>query len=129
MAAAPDYRTGNVKQLVMISRRPDMSFEAFRAYYEANHVPLIRRVLPMMDAYKRNYVNAARVTFGGFQPDYDCLTEISFRTEADFAAFQAALADPATIAVIREDAAKFQDTAKIRYIFVEEYAGPAPARP
>ena len=70
-----------IKIVALIKRRPDLTLEAFRDYYEHQHAPLFRRVIPreVADAithYVQNH--AVRLGTGATETPYDCVTEIGF---------------------------------------------------
>jgi len=96
------------KLIALISRQPQLSPEAFREYYEANHAPLVRRLLPMIDRYTRSYLPAEPETPG---PDghanFDVLTELWFESDADLDSFWKRIRQPEVIAAIREDESHF----------------------
>ncbi|WP_373489742.1 EthD domain-containing protein [Parasphingorhabdus sp.] len=98
-----------IKHFFLISKKPDVSAAAFRAYYETHHVPLIKRLLPMFAHYQRHYLDRSNSRAGDAQthPDFDVITEIHFATQADFDAFLKATSDPAVLAEIRADEANF----------------------
>jgi uncharacterized protein (TIGR02118 family) len=109
-----------IKVLAFIRRRPDLSLDAFREYYEQHHAPLINRLLPFYAAYNRNYLEAP------FRPDqqgvdFDVVTELVFASTADHDAWRAALADPAVIAEIRADERNFLDQGATRMWVVDEH--------
>jgi len=82
------------KRLIFVKRRSDLTHQEFRDYYENVHVPLVssmRTIQPLV--YRRNYVtpsdpNADALMAGRGSPagaDYDCITEVVFRTREDAA--------------------------------------------
>jgi uncharacterized protein (TIGR02118 family) len=96
------------KLIALISKQPQLSPEAFQEYYEANHAPLIRRLLPTMARYTRSYLpaepeNAKRTGLANF----DVLTELWFDSESDLEAFWKRINEPEVIAAIRADEAHF----------------------
>ncbi|MEO9746036.1 EthD domain-containing protein [Parasphingorhabdus sp.] len=98
-----------IKHFFLISKKPEVSAEDFRAYYEAHHVPLINRLLPMFVHYQRHYVDLSesRVSEKQADPGFDVITEIHFATQADYDAFLNATSNPEIIAEIRADEANF----------------------
>lgn len=98
-----------IKHFFLISKKPELSAEEFRAYYEAHHVPLIKRLLPMFAHYQRHYIDRSESRIGATQadPDFDVITEIHFATSADYDAFLQATANPDVLAAIRADEANF----------------------
>lgn len=98
-----------IKHFFLIAKKPEISAVDFGAYYEANHAPLIKRLLPMFAHYQRHYIDRAesRIDAGQADPDFDVITEIHFATQADHDAFLAAVSDPEVLAQIRADEANF----------------------
>ena len=96
------------KLIALISKQPRLSPEAFQKYYEANHAPLIWRLLPTIARYTRSYLSAEpenpkRTGLANF----DVLTELWFDTESDLEAFWKRISEPEVIAAIRADEAHF----------------------
>ena len=70
-----------IKIVALIPRRADLTLEEFREYYEHQHAPLFRRVIPPEVAdtiihYVQNH--AVRLGDGITEPPFDCVTEIGF---------------------------------------------------
>lgn len=124
-----------MKLLCLLKRKAGMSAEEFRAYYEANHVPLISRLLPFFTAYERNYRDAghdfapAHVANQFTGPDFDVVTEISFASREDYQRMLDALADPAIGEPIRCDEENFLDRDSLALYMVETLASPGAVRP
>ena len=96
------------KLIALISKQPQISREAFQEYYEENHAPLIRRLLPMIDRYTRSYLPAESDTPArAGQADFDVLTELWFANAADLASFWKRIREPEVAAAIRADEAHF----------------------
>lgn len=102
-----------IKVLAFIRRLSGTDREHFRDYYEHHHAPLIDELLPYYATYRRNYLEAP-FRPGQPEPDFDVVTELEFATEADHAAWKAALADPEVIRRIREDEAHFVEPGATR---------------
>lgn len=73
-----------LKAVVLLRRKPGLTFEQFRHHYETNHVPLLRKALPAIGKYVRNYLDLNSVS-GGRQeegaeavptPYFDVITEV-----------------------------------------------------
>ena len=114
--------------LVLTKRKPGMSREQFRDYYENSHACLVQRITPLMRKYRRSYLTPVQ---GGpaenEEPPYDCLAEVWFDREADFRHTLTSLtADPYTIAALVEDEEKLFDRAKTRWFTAAEAELPAP---
>jgi hypothetical protein len=120
------------KLIALLRRKPGTTHEAFREYYEANHVPL---ATPVMDGlitdYRRNYVQQSFGYFGesdgGQAADgFDCVTEVMLPDRASVDALFARMADPEISARIVADEEKFIDRASISIMIVNVVpSGPA----
>ena len=111
-----------IKRMVMIRRKTGTTHEQFRAYYEANHATMAMRLFPMFGTYKRNFIqpNAARLPAGATDNPYDVVTEMTFSSEADYAAFLAKIQLPEVRAVLVPDEAAFIEPGSIFSFAVRE---------
>lgn len=116
-----------IKMVALLSRRPDLTFEQFRTYYEERHVPLIRELNPLMAEYRRNYVDVATASKGGIKaaagswaPDFDVITEVVFDSRETFEQARALLTSPESAKRIGEDELNFLDRDNKRIFLVEE---------
>jgi len=111
-----------IKIVALIKRRPDLTLEAFRDYYEHQHAPLFRRVIPreVADAithYVQNH--AVQLGSGATDPPYDCVTEIGFDDLDGMRLWSRwYLGDEGT--VLRDDEEHFMDTRQRIVIVTEE---------
>ena len=110
------------KSIALLKRKPELSREDFIAYYENNHVPLIRRLLPGIRGYRRNFIEpeGAFVSADAAARDFDVITELWF---ADRAAYEAAMAHherPEVAGAIAADEENFLDRSKTRMFVVDE---------
>ena len=110
------------KSIALLRRRADLSHEAFVAYYEDRHAPLIRSLLPAIVDYRRNYLDRAGafVSEGAAPFDFDVVTELWW---ADRAAYDAAMAVAAREDVadrIAADEENVFDRSGTRMFLVEE---------
>jgi hypothetical protein len=80
------------KCIALLKRKPDLSREAFIDYYETQHAPLIRRLLPGILDYRRNYVDLeGAFIFPDAAPiDFDVITEIWLADRPAYDRFTAA---------------------------------------
>jgi len=113
-----------IKHFFLITKKPEISAEEFRAYYEAHHVPLIKRLLPMFAHYQRHYLDRSQSRIDAAQPDpdFDVITEIHFASQDDYDAFLQTASDPDVLAAIRADEANFlisDATRSLRILSVE----------
>ena len=76
------------KILLFMKRRPGMSVEAFRDYYENSHAPLCAKYSSGMDRYIRRYIDPQpHPETGAFDdPPFDVITELWFENEKVFKA-------------------------------------------
>lgn len=115
------------KTVTLLKRRPDMSFEEFRSYYEANHAPLGITLMPQARRYIRRYVTPLPYPTTGevAKPDFDVITEVWCDSRSDYEKMLAHLAEPEIAALIVEDEERFLDRSKTKLLFVEECETPA----
>jgi uncharacterized protein (TIGR02118 family) len=109
------------KLFAFITARPDLSREAFVEYYETRHAPLVRRLLPMIGDYRRNYLDDDLLPFRSTGPDYDVITEMWFESDEQLEAFWSRIQQPEILAEIRQDEANFLISDRTRLIGVEEF--------
>jgi uncharacterized protein (TIGR02118 family) len=71
------------KILLFMKRRPGMSLEAFRDYYENHHVPLALKYSTAVTRYMRRYLEPHRNPDTGDDSElpYDVVTELWFDSE------------------------------------------------
>ena len=109
------------KLFAFITARPDLSREAFVEYYETRHAPLVRRLLPMIGDYRRNYVNDDLLPFRSTDHDYDVITEMWFENDEQLQAFWARIRQPDILAEIRQDETNFLISDRTRMVGVDEF--------
>ena len=90
-----------IKQVVFLKRRPDITMEEFKDYYENQHTQLAKRMgakpsLPNAQRYVRRYVTPEKNPLTGevIHPGYDCIMEIWWNTREDFEAAMQGLGSP-----------------------------------
>ena len=112
------------KVMVFLTRRGDLSREAFIDYYESRHAPLILQLMPGIRGYRRNYLQPADMILGGIAaaPDFDVVTEICFEDRAAYEAGMRAFSDPAVMQRLIADEENFLDRERMRFVAVEERA-------
>jgi len=77
--------TSTYKILLFMKRRPGMSVEAFRDYYENRHVPLCSPYMSGVSRYIRRFLNHQPHPETGPGDDlFDVITELWFEDEAVF---------------------------------------------
>jgi len=74
------------KILLFMKRRPDITVEAFRDYYENSHAPLCAKYSAGVSRYIRRYVDPRPhpETGPASEMDFDVITELWFDDEATF---------------------------------------------
>jgi uncharacterized protein (TIGR02118 family) len=76
------------KILLFMKRRPGMTVEAFREYYENHHAPLCAKYAKNLKRYIRRYIDAQPhpETDTSGEPPFDVITELWFDDEASLKA-------------------------------------------
>jgi EthD domain len=103
------------KVFAYLTKRQDLTSDAFMDYYENHHVPLVLSLAPRPRVYKRNYVvrdDAANLDVITF----DVVTEMAWDDRAGFESWIALLGVPA----IAEDEARFLDRSQTKAHLVDE---------
>lgn len=74
------------KILMFMKRRPGMTFEAFKDYYETQHVPLCLKYTSGVSRYLRRFITPYPNPETGAQDElqFDVITELWFEDEALF---------------------------------------------
>ncbi|MBS0474267.1 MAG: EthD family reductase [Proteobacteria bacterium] len=110
-----------IKVIALLRRKPGLTHEAFIAYYETRHAPLILSLLPGIADYRRNYVDRA----GAFESpvaaiDFDSVTEMRFDDRTAYDRFLAHAARPDVAQAIAKDEENVFDRAATRMFVVDE---------
>jgi len=76
----------NYKILLFMKRRPGMSFEAFKDYYENHHAPLCAKYASGVSRYLRRFLTPHPNPETGATEElqFDVITELWFKDEALF---------------------------------------------
>lgn len=104
------------KLVLLVKRKPGLSHEQFRAHYEASHAPLARAKLPLLRKYVRNFLTPLP---GMTEPEFDCITEFWFDSDADCNATRE-LASTVVGQALAEDEERFMDRPRMLCYFAEE---------
>jgi hypothetical protein len=105
------------KLLIFLKRRPGMSREEFRAYYEANHAPLCLKYMDGVECYVRRYLEPAP---GMPEMEADVITEVWMRDRAALDYVLARAAKDKLPADVLADEKKLFDRSKSRFCAVIE---------
>lgn len=110
------------KSIALMKRKLGLSREQFINYYENNHVPLIRKLLPEVCGYRRNFLEREEMIAGpeAFVPDYDVITELWYADRAAYESAMARHARPEIGDLIRADESNFLDSASVCMFVVDE---------
>lgn len=105
--------------VTLLKRRAGMGREEFVAYYESRHRAIGEKVLA---GYATRYVRRHLTPIAGDDADhdFDVILEIDFPDEERMAAFFAAVADPATMAMVVEDEERLFDRSRMRSYRIDE---------
>ena len=105
--------------IALICKKPAISEENFKTYYEENHVPLIESIFPTITGYKRTYLfeasmlnDALPLESDGDHSVFNVITELTFDDEDGLNQFFERGADNKVIETIRNDEANFLDGEK-----------------
>lgn len=111
------------KTVILLKRRPDMSFEDFQEYYESHHRKLGEKFLPDGVHYVRRYLHGVPnpVTGEVAEIEYDVITEVWYESREAFEAAMIVLSEPAVAAEVAEDEEKLFDRAKNRFCTIDEH--------
>lgn len=117
-----------VTVITLLKRREGMSKTDFIAYYEETHRRIGEQVLA---GHASRYVRRFLHPLDGEdrREDADVVMEIDFPDDASRDACFAALADPATAAMIAADEERLFDRPRIRTFAVEEHQSTLPPLP
>lgn len=105
------------KLMAYITAKPDISRADFIEYYESNHAPLVKRLLPMINGYVRNYLPVKSTSE---QSGFDVVTELWFDDQRTLDEFWTTIRTPDVIRQIREDEANFLVSTATWMVEVEE---------
>ena len=119
-----------IKMVGLLKRRPGMSVDAFRAYYESTHRRIGEKVLAgYATRYVRRYLNPSRdsgaATFGE-EGDFDVILEVWYPDEAAAAAALEHQSLPDVAREILDDEMRLFDREKNRFFVLEEVESQLP---
>jgi hypothetical protein len=105
------------KLLIFLKRRPGLSREEFRSYYEANHVPLCMQYMQGVERYFRRYLEPAQ---GMPEMEADVVTEVWMTSRAALDYVLAHAAQDKLPPDVLEDELHLFDRSKSRFCAVIE---------
>ncbi len=113
---------GEIKVVGLLKRRPGMTVEAFRAYYETHHRRIGEKYLDgVASRYRRRYLTSRADRQGNApaDPDFDVILEIWYASEEDFQASNQQLSMPEAVREIVEDEEKLFDRPCNRFFLID----------
>ncbi len=114
---AEGTRTPGVKQVTLLRRRPDLSWDDFIWHWHEVHTPLALEVHPLT-GYSRNVVSEA---LSESAPAYDGIVELSFAAHEDLSDPERFFGEPGNAQRIVDDVRKWLDFEAIEYYAMSEY--------
>jgi len=123
--------TPTYKILIFLKRRPGMSVEDFRRYYEESHAPLCLKGMRGVSRYLRRFIDPLPNPETGAAGDlaYDVITELWFEDEALFRATARSMATRSMPDEIVEDEKKLFDRSRTRTATLVECESDLSTRP
>jgi EthD domain len=106
------------KLLIFLKRKPGLSLEEFRAYYEGQHVPLIMNYMKEPVRYVRRFLEP---TPDIPEMDFDVITELWFKERATVDFVIKMMTDDNIPADVIADEHRFLDRSKSRFHAVVEH--------
>jgi uncharacterized protein (TIGR02118 family) len=108
------------KVLAFVKRKPGMSRDEFRVYYETRHTALIAELAPPPGTYRRNFLMIGdAANLGAEDPDFDVVTEMEFADRGAYARWFEALTAPGSRERLQADQSNFTDPQKFQVCVVE----------
>lgn len=116
------------KILLFMKRKPGMSVEAFRDYYENHHVPLCLKYSQGISRYVRRYLDPQPHAESGTNDElpWDVITELWIEDETAFRATVDYLATTIMPDEVTTDEARLFDRPSMRMATVIEHETPMP---
>jgi uncharacterized protein (TIGR02118 family) len=110
------------KILLFMKRRPEMTLEAFRDYYENHHAPLCAKYASGVSRYVRRFLTPHPNPETGESGElpYDVITELWFEDEATFRGTVQYLSTSIMPDEVVEDEKRLFDRSKLRMATVVE---------
>ena len=124
-----------IKQILFQKAKSGIARDMFVKRCEESYVPLVLKLAPDLQGYKRNYmipdsmVSLAHVGKALPEPEYDVVTEVWFKGEEQLNSFARAISDIASGNHLPANEAQLFDESKTRISKVDEYVEVVSAPP
>ena len=118
------------KQVCFFKKRPDLTLEQFKDYYENGHSKLAKRIgapfLPGAVRYVRRYITVEKnpITSEVINPGYDCVMEIWWNNREDFDQAMLGVHDPKFLQQRMDDEKRLFASHSNPVVSVVEYDSP-----
>ena len=110
-----------IKTVTMLKRRPGMSVEEFRAYYESRHRLIGEKYLKGNAVkYQRRFLTPAGRADAPIDAEYDVLLEIWYADREAYRRTMTVLTAPDAAKEIADDEARLFDDKRASYVVDEE---------
>lgn len=111
------------KTIEFLVRKPGISREEFKRYYEDVHRPLAFETFPQIVKHVRNYPEPdAPMWPAGMNQPWDCIVEIYYDSREGYLRLQEFMDDPVLSKPVLEDGEQFLDIAKCGRLLVDDFA-------
>ena len=107
---------GMPRLIALICKKPSISEEDFKSYYESSHAPLIESLFPTLKGYRRTYLlksnmlnDTLPLESDGVPSQFNVITELTFDDEEGLNQFFEMGKNKEVIEAIRNDEANFLD--------------------
>ena len=108
-----------VKVMGLIKRKPGLSREEFAKHYEEVHAPLALNHFPTFVTYRRNHIIRTSSSPSDEEPEFDCITEITYKNMKDYQRAHDFWESEAAQFILKDNES-FMDTSKMVFFLVEE---------
>ncbi|NHC21889.1 EthD domain-containing protein [Nocardioides sp. IC4_145] len=113
-----------IRWVFLLRRRPGMSTEDFRDYYERHHARLGEKHVPQAARYVRRFLDPPPLSTAPVDDADDVITELWFLAREDLDAAVEHLSSPAVQAEIVADELRLFDRSRTRSYLVVEHDSP-----
>ena len=107
------------KVIALIPRKPGLTHEEFRNYYESHHAPLAVKLVPQFRGYIRNYISPME-GFEGEPPGYDAVVEFYYDSREVWDEVSKLYLEGEIGEVLIPDEETFMDRSRMQVLIAEE---------